>query len=117
MLWASKRRRFLVGLVVVAAIGAAFCLAFYLDLLYSVQRQSSDFLFRAANLYQGTETPEKIVVVGIDDKSLEQLGHLSLWPRSHHAQLIDTLAEAKARVVVFDVLFSEPVPGDEELAD
>jgi len=116
MRWSSKRKRFLVGLVVATTIGAISCLAFYFNLLYSLQRQSSDFLFQAANLYQSTETERGIVVVGIDDKSLEQLGHFSLWPRSHHAQLIDTLAEAKARVVVFDILFSEPAPGDIELA-
>ena len=116
MLWLSKRKRFLTGLVVAIAIGAAFCLAFYFNLFYGLQRQSSDFLFQAANLYQGTGPEEKIVVVGIDDKSLEQLGHFSLWPRSHHAQLIDKLAEAKARVAVFDILFSEPALGDEELA-
>ena len=116
MLWLSKQKRFLVGLVIATTIGAAFCLAFHFDLLYSLQRQSSDFLFRAAEMGQSTEPQEKIVVVGIDDKSLEKLGHFSLWPRSHHAQLIDTLAEAKARVVVFDILFSEPTPGDEQLA-
>jgi len=112
----SRRRRFLVGLAVAVSIGVVFCLAFCLNLLYSMQQRSSDFLFRAANLYQETEPPEKITVVGIDDKSLDQLGHFPLWPRSHYAQLIDTLAEAKARVVVFDILFSEPSSGDEELA-
>lgn len=81
-----------------------------------MQLQSSDFLFRAASLSQETEPEEKIVVVSIDDKSLKQFGHFSLWPRSRYAQLIDTLAEAKARVVVFDILFSEPAPGDEKLA-
>jgi len=111
-----KRKRLLAGSAIAAIIGFAFCLAFYFDLLHTVQQQSSDFLFRAANLYQGTEATEKIVVVGIDDKSLEQLGRFSLWPRSHHAQLIDALTEAKARVITFDVLFSEPAPGDSELA-
>ncbi len=116
MLWLSKRKRFLFGLAVAATIGAVFCLAFYANLLYSVQRQSSDFLFRAADLQQSSKPEKRIVIVGIDDKSLEQLGHFSLWPRSHHTQLIDALADAKARVVVFDILFAEPAPGDQELA-
>jgi len=116
MLESLKRKRFLTGLIVAITIGIAFCLAFNFDLLYTMQLQSSDFLFRGANLNQSKELDNKIVVVGIDDKSLEQLGRFSLWPRSYHAHLIDILAEAKARVVAFDILFSEPAPGDEQLA-
>ena len=112
----SRRRRFLFGLAVAMSIGVAFCLAFGFNLFYAMQQQSNDFLFRAANLYQKSAPQEKILVVGIDDKSLEQLGRFPLWPRSYYAQLIDTLAGAKARVVVFDILFSEPTSGDEELA-
>lgn len=108
MLRSAKRRRFLVGLAVAISIGAVFCIAFGFNLLYGVQLQSSDFLFRAASLNQNGELEEKIVVIGIDDKSLEQLGRFASWPRSHYANLIDVLAEAKARVVVFDILFSEP---------
>ena len=116
MIGLSKRRRFLAGLVVAAAIGAAFCLVSHFNLLYGMQLQSSDFLFRAANLNPRTEPEKNIVIVAIDDKSLEKLGRFSSWPRSYHAQLIDILAEAEARVVVFDVLFAEPAPDDEELA-
>jgi len=112
----SRKKRFLIGLAVATGIGAACCLAFCLNLLYSLQQQGNDIYFKAANLYQETEPQEGIIIVGIDDKSLEQLGHFPLWPRSHYAQLIDTLVEAEARVVVFDVLFSEPASGDEELA-
>jgi len=105
-----------VGFTIAAIIGATLCLAFQFDLLYSMQQRSNDFLFQAANIYHESEPEERIVIISIDDKSLAQLGHFSHWPRSHHAQLVDMLAEAKARVVVFDILFSEPASGDEELA-
>jgi len=110
-----KKKRFIIGLFVAIVIGAAFCLAFHFNLLYSMQLQSSDFLFKAAGLERGTAPEEKIVIVSIDDKSLEQLGRFSLWPRSHYAELIDAITEAKARVIVLDILFSEPAPGDEQL--
>lgn len=111
-----RRRRFLIGLAVTLGIGLVFCLAFGLNLLYGWQQQGSDLYFRAANLYQEKEPEEKVVIVGIDDRSLEKLGHFSLWPRSYYAQLINKLTEAKARVVVFDILFAEPTSADEELA-
>lgn len=81
-----------------------------------MQLQISDNLFKAANLNKNTEPAKDIVIIAIDDKSLEQLGYYSSWPRDYHAQVIDTLAKARARVIVFDMLFSEPTPDDEELA-
>ncbi len=114
--WPARKRRLIVGLAVAASIGLAFSVAFCAGLLHSMQLQSSDLLFRATTLYQAGESDDRIVVVSIDDKSLEQLGHFSLWPRSHHAQIIDRLVEAGARIVVFDILFAEPMPGDETLA-
>lgn len=112
----SKRRRFLVGLAITLVTGTLFCLAFSLDLFSSWQLRSSDLFFRAADMRQGAGMEGRIVIVGIDDKSLEKLGHFSQWPRSHYARLVDVLAAAKARVVAFDLLFAEPAPGDVELA-
>ncbi|MFH1169731.1 MAG: adenylate/guanylate cyclase domain-containing protein, partial [Chloroflexota bacterium] len=111
-----KRKRFLRGLAICAAIGAAFSLAFYFHLLYSLQQQSSDFLFRAAELRTETSPDEQIIVVGIDDDSLAQLGHISSWPRSHYASLIDRLNADGARVIALDILFAEATEGDAEMA-
>ncbi len=111
-----RRRRLFAGLLIGAGIGIAFCLALCLNLLSGVQLQSSDFLFKAANLNRSIEQEGEIVIVAIDDRSLDQLGHFPSWSRSYYADLIDTLAEAEARIVVFDVLFSEPAAGDDRLA-
>ncbi len=58
---------------------------------------------------------EDVAVIAIDEHSLEQLGQWP-WPRSTHAELIRRLGAAGVRTIVFDVLFPEPSPGDEELA-
>ena len=112
-----RKKRFIAGLGVAACIGSLLCIALCLNFLSGLQLRSSDFLFQADALYQGTEPVKEVVVIGIDDKSLEELGQLSLWPRSNHAQLIDVLAQAEARVVAFDILFAEPTPDDEQLAN
>jgi len=115
MVLLSKKRRFIVGVLIATAIGLVFCLACHFNLLYGAQLKSNDFLFGTASLHPEAE-PEKIVIVAIDDKSLDELGHLSLWPRSYHTSIIDALTRSEARVIVFDILFSEPTPYDEELA-
>jgi adenylate cyclase len=115
MVLLSKKRRFLIGVLIATAIGVVFCLAYHFNLLHGMQLKSNDFLFSTASLHPGAE-PEKIVIVAIDDKSLDELGHLSSWPRSYHTSIIDVLTRSEARVIVFDILFSEPTPDDEELA-
>jgi adenylate cyclase len=111
----KKRKRFITGLMTAIAVGLIFCLVSHFNLLHGIDLKSNDFLFRAEDSNPGADPDEKIVIVAIDDKSLEQLGRFSSWPRSYHAGLVDTLSGSGARVIVFDVLFSEPSVNDDEL--
>lgn len=52
--------------------------------------------------------PDEIVIVAIDESSMAEIGKQWPWPRSLHAQLIQALNQAGARVIGFDILFSEP---------
>jgi len=111
-----SKKRYATGFIVAAAIGITLCLCSALNLFYGLQLQSSDFLFRAAKSNEITALSKTVTVIGIDDKSLEKLGRFTSWPRSYYAAVIDKLVEAKSRVTVLDVLFSEPATGDEELS-
>lgn len=51
--------------------------------------------------------PPDVVVVAIDDASTDELGQLP-FPRSYHARVIRRLARDGARVIAYDVQFSEP---------
>ncbi|MDG4550530.1 MAG: CHASE2 domain-containing protein [Candidatus Contendobacter sp.] len=52
--------------------------------------------------------PDSIVIVAIDEPSMAEIGRQWPWPRSLHAQLIQQLNKAGAKVIGFDILFSEP---------
>ena len=53
-------------------------------------------------------TPDSdIVIVAIDDRSLAELGGWP-WPRTVHASLIDQLAKARPKAIVYDLLFLDP---------
>ena len=103
-LLSKRRKRFIAGLFTATAVGIVICLVSNFNLFHVIQLQSSDFLFKAANLNPATDPDKNIVIVAIDDKSLEQLGRFPSWPRSYHANLINVIAEAEARVIVFDIL-------------
>ena len=53
-------------------------------------------------------TPDaRLLIVAIDDNSLQQLGQWP-WPRGTHARLLDRLTDAGAERVVLDLVLSEP---------
>lgn len=73
---------------------------------------------RMANvLYVPRATSGEVVIIAVDNASLSEYGRaLVMWPRSLHADLIDRVSRAGARVIAFDVLFAETAEGDETFA-
>lgn len=69
-----------------------------------LEYKSLDERFR----WRGEKPPFRdIVIVAIDEPSIQALGRWP-WPRSIHARLVDLLTKHGARVIAFDVLFTEP---------
>ena len=63
-----------------------------------------------------TQPVTDIVVVGIDERSIRELGAFP-FRRLRHAQAVDRLRQAGAREIVYDVQFTEPSPRpDDDLA-
>ena len=60
------------------------------------------------------ESKLPIIIVGIDDASMAQLGERWPWPRRLHANMIETMAAAGAVVIALDVIFDHPsIPKDD----
>jgi signal transduction histidine kinase/CHASE2 domain-containing sensor protein len=63
----------------------------------------------------GAAPGDDVVIVEIDDMSLDQIGQWP-WPRTIHAALVERLASLGVRAIGLDVLLAEPGVGDEALA-
>jgi CHASE2 domain-containing sensor protein/signal transduction histidine kinase len=63
----------------------------------------------AALSWWARPAPPDIVIVAIDDASIEAIGRWP-WPRTVHATLLQRLAEARPRAIALDLLLSEPEP-------
>lgn len=63
-----------------------------------------------------TTWDDRVVVVAIDEASLDALGRFP-WSRQRYAELLDRLTDANASTVAFNLILSEPSPDDRELAD
>lgn len=57
-------------------------------------------------LSESNENTNDVIIVGIDDESIAQLGRYP-WDRDVYATLVDNLAEGGVAAVGFDIIFSE----------
>lgn len=59
------------------------------------------------------DTSDQIVIVAVDNDSLQMYGRsLVEWDRSIYADLVSVLSEGQARVIAFDILFTEETAND-----
>ncbi|UCB43241.1 MAG: adenylate/guanylate cyclase domain-containing protein [Dehalococcoidales bacterium] len=74
-------------------------------------------LWLSDQLFLAEDPSPNIVIVGIDDTTLNLYGErLTEWSRSRHAQAVNNLKEAGAQTIGFDVLFAGSSQDDEILA-
>lgn len=105
-------RRLRGGLIVGLIVGIVASLAVWQDLFSDIRTGLTD------RLYTSRPTTGIVTIVAIDDASLAAYGRTTTeWSRTVHAQLIDRLTADGARVIAFDVLFANPTPDDQAVAD
>src|SRR6267378_2099596 len=86
-----------VSLVLLVASGTQ------LQPIEGLERFAYDWGVRAS-----ARTPsDKISVIAIDKRSIDNIGRWP-WSRDIHAKMIESLANAKAKVIGYTVFFSEP---------
>ena len=98
----SRRRLCFVVAVLAAGIGI---LAYGFGLLRASELDSIDARF---SIRGAEEPPSDIVLVLIDARTFDQLDEQWPFPRSMHGRVIDRLRRDGARVVAYDVQFTEP---------
>lgn len=90
-------------LLIAAGVGAFTAGAAYGQIFW----QLDDALYdRLVGSWNYPADPQLVIVV-IDDRSLQQLGQWP-WPRSTHARLIERLSDAGVRRIALDLMFPEP---------
>jgi len=94
------------GIVITLAVCALFLAAglaeFEVPLLDQLELKTYDMRMRA----QERSAPPHVTIAAIDEQSLARVGRWP-WSRSVHADLVRRLDEAGAKVIAFDIFFSE----------
>ncbi len=94
------RADWFVGVLVVLAVLLLHGLT---DVFGTLERRYYDF----ASTSTSRQPSDRIAIIAIDDQSIANIGRWP-WPRDVHARLIDQLAAAKARTIVYTAFFFEP---------
>ncbi len=101
-----KRPHLFLGLfVTVLFLGFHYAGFGFLD---SVDKKAYDVMM---HLRAGGDVTEDIVLVAVDDDSIEKLGRWP-WPRSILARGLDKISEGKPKVIGLSVILSEPEVSD-----
>src|SRR3954452_15310014 len=113
---ASRRPRGAVpGLAVLLAGLVAIALAVAADVTHLLSGPEQDSLALRFE-FRGEQPAGDVAVVAIDDVSFSDLRKPWPFPRSLHARAIDALRKAGARVIVYDVQFTERTRARDALA-
>jgi adenylate cyclase len=111
----AGRRRRRTGLLVATGLAAAALgvAAWATDAFEALEVRTIDARFSV----RGDEPPSpRVAVVGIDEQTLEDLERRPPLPRSLHARVIDRLRRDGARVIAYDVQFTEETDPEEDNA-
>ena len=97
------RTLMLLGAAMLCVIGGLGLMA--IDALRRLDLQSVDMRF---DVRGAKPTPDDVVVVGIDDTTINARGYTFPFRRFHYAKVIRRLDRAGAAVIAMDVQFSQP---------
>jgi adenylate cyclase len=98
----------------VAALTTALGLIAYADEWF--HRAELDTVDLRFEIRGDEKAPDDLVVVGVDDDTFSDLNEQWPFPRSMHGQVIDRLKADGAKVIAYDVQFTEPTEVEEDNA-
>lgn len=103
----GKTRSRLVPFLAPVAVAGLLAAAEHLDLSQQLENVTVDRRFKAREPHDPPVDP-RILLVGIGEYSLKQVGRWEEWTRRVHAKFLEQLNLRSPAVVAYDFFFSEP---------
>ena len=97
-----------ISLYIVSVVIATFCIFSYFNTFHNTDNNLQDSI-----LQKGGGIDQRIVILGIDDASLEKYGQWP-WSRTYIADAINKLTQGNAAAIGVDIIYSEEARNAEE---
>ncbi len=96
----------LIGLAVAIAVSiGSQKISFVKDLLDGYEFGSYDSRMRARVENVEESSIDSVVIIDIEQNSIEGLGNYNDWPHAYHGQLIDVVTSGNPKALLFDIIF------------
>ena len=79
----------------------------FADLLSRYEHQSYDARMRAKTRGVEEASIDDVVIIDIEQNSVETLGNYHEWPHAFHGQLIDVVSSGDPKALIFDIIFDQ----------
>lgn len=119
--WISRLKQYLVSYqyltgTIVALLTTGMWL---IGIWQPLEQVGYSFLFQIRNrvITSGNHWDPRVVMIAIDETSLKTYGRFPSWNRDRYQQLLQVLSINPPAAIGFDILFSEPSPEDQQLAE
>jgi adenylate cyclase len=134
MHWFSRHRLLMLALICAFCTGLIILAAMFRNVIFADSIWANETTFRDAleRKARRTKVHDDFVFLGIDEASkqldqvsteevrdlpvLQKMRQAYPWSRAVHAQLIDQLCSAGARLIIFDMTFDQERDGEDEFA-
>ena len=77
------------------------------DLIDGYEYKSYDTRMKSRASFSEEASIDDVVIIDIEQNSVESLGNYHEWPHSYHGQLTDVVSSGNPKALIFDIIFDE----------
>ncbi|MBT4369754.1 MAG: adenylate/guanylate cyclase domain-containing protein, partial [Candidatus Marinimicrobia bacterium] len=109
----DRQKRILIGLMMGIGVSlfvhhATRISGFFLtDLIDGYEYKSYDTRMKSRASFSEEASIDDVVIIDIEQNSVESLGNYHEWPHAYHGQLTDVVSSGNPKALIFDIIFDE----------
>ena len=96
-----------VGISILIHVGTRIPGAMLNDLFDSYEYKSYDARMKSKASFSEEASIDEVVIIDIEQNSIESLGNYHEWPHAYHGQLTDIVSSGNPKAIIFDIIFDQ----------
>jgi len=96
-----------IGISILIHVGTRIPGAMLNDLFDSYEYKSYDARMKSKASFSEEASIDEVVIIDIEQNSIESLGNYHEWPHAYHGQLTDIVSSGNPKAIIFDIIFDQ----------